>query len=108
MKSASEARGTAAQLFHTSGKEGFLHRKDSDLFTKAGVELTEETSLVDFLRARDGGLKLQAAAAAFKSGLADFAASGRNLYGRMLMGPSDAEGLVDYPLLGGQRQMIIL
>ena len=91
-----------------SGQEVALIREDSELFTKAGVELTEETSLVDFMRARDGGLKLHAAAAAFKSGLADFAASGRNLYGRMLMGPNDAEGLIDYPVLGGQRQMIIL
>ena len=70
--------------------------------------MTEETSLVDFMRARDGGMRLKDAAAAFKHGLAGFASSGRNLYGRMLMGPSDAEGAVDYPTEGGLRQMIIL
>jgi glycine C-acetyltransferase len=53
-------------------------------------------------------MRLKDAAAKFKSGLADFAASGRNLYGRMLMGASDAEGVVDYPVEGGRRQMIIL
>jgi glycine C-acetyltransferase len=74
----------------------------------ASFDLTEETSLVDVLRARDGGMRLKDAAAAFKSGLADFAASGRNLYGRILMGASDAEGVVDYPIDGGRRRMIIL
>lgn len=83
-------------------------RENSELPTKAGFDLTEETSLVDVLRARDGGMRLKDAAAAFKRGLADFASSGRNLYGRMLMGPSDAEGAVDYPIEGGLRQMIIL
>lgn len=77
-------------------------------FGTNGFDLTEETSLVDVLRARDGGVRLKDAAAAFKSGLADFAANGRNLYGRMLMGPSDAEGIVDYPIEGGRRQMIVL
>lgn len=83
-------------------------RECSQFSPSAGFDLNEETSLVDVLRARDGGMRLKDAAAAFKSGLADFAASGRNLYGRMLMGPSDAEGLVDYPIDGGRRQMIIL
>ncbi|HUY87331.1 MAG TPA: aminotransferase class I/II-fold pyridoxal phosphate-dependent enzyme [Pirellulales bacterium] len=83
-------------------------RENSELPTKAGFDLTEETSLVDFLRARDGGMRLKDAAAAFKRGLAGFSSSGRNLYGRMLMGPSDAEGAVDYPGEGGLRQMIIL
>lgn len=83
-------------------------RERSQFSPSVGFDLNEETSLVDILRARDGGMRLQDAAAAFKSGLADFAASGRNLYGRMLMGPSDAEGLVDYPIEGGRRQMIIL
>lgn len=83
-------------------------RERSQFSTTGGFDLTEETSLVDVLRARDSGMRLKDAAAKFKSGLADFAASGRNLYGRMLMGPSDAEGMIDYPIDGGRRQMIIL
>lgn len=82
--------------------------EQSQFSATVGFDLTEETSLVDVLRARDGGMRLKDAAAAFKSGLAGFAANGHNLYGRMLMGPSDAEGLVDYPIEGGRRQMVVL
>jgi len=98
-------------------KEAALIRENSELpvtagfdltTTKTPIDLTEETSLVDFLRARDGGMHVKDAAAAFKIALTDFVSSGRNLYGRMLMGPSDAEGAVDYPIDGGLRQMIIL
>lgn len=85
-----------------------LIRETSQRSPAAGFDLTEETSLVDVLRARDGGMRLKDAAAAFKSGLADFASSGRNLYGRMLLGASDAQGAVDYPVEGGVRRMIIL
>ncbi|MBI3466016.1 MAG: aminotransferase class I/II-fold pyridoxal phosphate-dependent enzyme [Planctomycetes bacterium] len=72
------------------------------------VEMTEETSLVDLFRARERGVGFREAAAMFKQMIVHFEAIGQNLYGRTLLGPNDAEALVDYPRESGQRQMIIL
>jgi len=72
------------------------------------VEINDETSLVDLFRARERGVGVREAAAMFKQMLAHFEAVGQNLYGRTLLGPNDAEAVVDYPRESGKRQMIIL
>ncbi len=68
----------------------------------------EYNSLVDILRAREAGMDFRTAAGLFKTGLEQFVAKGHNLYGRMLLEPSDAEALVDYHRDEGPRQMIVL
>jgi 8-amino-7-oxononanoate synthase len=72
------------------------------------VEFTDETSLVDLFRAREQGLGVREAAAMFKRMIVHFESLGQNLYGRTLLGPNDAEAVVDYPRESGKRQMIIL
>jgi glycine C-acetyltransferase len=71
-------------------------------------ELTEETSLADVLRARENGLDFRQAAAMFADVVDHFETQGHNLYRRMLLEPSDAEALVDYPREEGERRMIML
>lgn len=71
-------------------------------------QITDETSLVDLFRAREQGLGVREAAAMFKQMINHFEAVGQNLYGRTLLGPNDAEAVVDYPRESGKRQMIIL
>ena len=73
------------------------------------ITLTEESSLVDVLQARENGLlDFRSAAAFFAAGIEHFEAQGHNLYRRMLIEPSDAETLIDYPRESGQRRMIML
>jgi 8-amino-7-oxononanoate synthase len=73
-----------------------------------GIEVSDHSSLVDLLRARESGVGVRALAPFFRSGLRHFQTTGQNLYGRVLLGPSDAEALIDYPHEPGQRKMIIL
>jgi glycine C-acetyltransferase len=68
----------------------------------------EEFSLTDVLRAREEGVDFRTAASMFAGVVEHFETKGHNLYRRMLLNPSDAEALVDYPREAGQRQMIIL
>jgi glycine C-acetyltransferase len=72
------------------------------------METTEDMSLVDILRARENGVDFRTAAAMFAQGVEHFESKGHNLYRRMLLEPSDAEALVDYPREAGERRMIIL
>ncbi|MBI2823580.1 MAG: aminotransferase class I/II-fold pyridoxal phosphate-dependent enzyme [Planctomycetia bacterium] len=75
---------------------------------KPTLEITEETSLADILRAREAGLGIRDVAPFFKQALHHFQSVGQNLYGRTLLGPSDAEAVVEYPYDDAQRDMIIL
>jgi len=68
----------------------------------------EEFSLADVLRARDDGVDFRTAASMFAGAVEHFESKGHNLYRRMLLQPSDAESLVDYPREAGERRMIIL
>ncbi len=71
-------------------------------------EIDNETSLIDVLKARENGQGFRETASFFTAGLQHFAARGHNLYGRTLLGPSDAEAEVDYPFEEGRRHMIVL
>jgi 8-amino-7-oxononanoate synthase len=72
------------------------------------LAITAETSLVDMLRARDSGVDFRQLAAMFSEVVEHFESQGQNLYRRMLLEPSDAESLVDYPREAGERRMIML
>lgn len=74
----------------------------------ASMESTEEVSLADVLRARENGVDFRTAAGMFAEAVEHFESKGHNLYRRMLLEPSDAEALVDYPREAGERRMIIL
>jgi glycine C-acetyltransferase len=74
----------------------------------ASMEATEEMSLVDVLRARENGVDFRTAAGMFAEAVEHFESKGHNLYRRMLLEPSDAEALVDYPREAGHRRMIML
>ncbi|MBX7168035.1 MAG: aminotransferase class I/II-fold pyridoxal phosphate-dependent enzyme [Pirellulales bacterium] len=79
-----------------------------ELTATPGLELNDETSLVDILRARDSGMDVRTAAAFFSAALEEYESRGHNLYRRMLLEPSDAEAQVHYPREEGTRQMIVL
>jgi glycine C-acetyltransferase len=81
-----------------------LHIANAD----ASNQTNEEMSLVDILRARESGVDFRTAAAMFAGAVEHFEAKGHNLYRRMLLEPSDAEALVDYPHEAGERRMIML
>lgn len=68
----------------------------------------EEMSLVEVLRARENGVDFRTAASMFAGAVDHFESKGHNLYRRMLLEPSDAEALVDYPHEAGERRMIML
>lgn len=70
--------------------------------------VTEETSLVDLLQARERGADFRQSAAFFRQALGNFEAIGHNLYRRMLLEPSTAEADVHYPRETDKRRMIIL
>jgi glycine C-acetyltransferase len=72
------------------------------------VDAIQEFSLADVLRARDDGVDFRTAASMFTGAVEHFESKGHNLYRRMLLQPSDAEALVDYPREAGERRMIIL
>jgi glycine C-acetyltransferase len=72
------------------------------------ADAIEEFSLADVLRARDDGVDFRTAASMFAGALEHFESKGHSLYRRMLLQPSDAEALVDYPREAGERRMIIL
>lgn len=76
--------------------------------SNASTESNEGASLVDILRARENGVDFRTAAGMFASALEDVESKGHNLYRRMLLEPSDAEALVDYPREAGERRMIML
>ncbi len=71
-------------------------------------ETSEEFSLFDVLRAREDGVDFRSAAGMFAEAVEHFEAKGHNLYRRMLLQPSDAEALVEYPHEAGERRMILL
>jgi glycine C-acetyltransferase len=75
---------------------------------EASVETNEDMSLLDVLRARENGVDFRTAAAMFAEAVEHFESKGHNLYRRMLLEPSDAEALVDYPHEPGERRMIML
>ena len=72
------------------------------------MDATEEFSLVEVLRARENGVDFRTAAGMFASAVEHFEAKGHNLYRRMLLEPSDAVALVDYPRESVERRMIML
>ncbi len=72
------------------------------------LQMSEECSLVDLLRAREEGVDFRTAAAFFAGGLEQFEASGQNLYRRMLLSPSDAQATVSYSRENRSREMIVL
>lgn len=72
------------------------------------ADAIQEFSLADVLRARDDGVDFRTAASMFAGALEHFESKGHSLYRRMLLQPSDAEALVDYPREAGERRMIIL
>lgn len=74
----------------------------------AALEFNDETSLVDLLRAREQGIDVRQAAEFFHTSLAQFEATGNNLYGRTLLDPTDAEADVHYPRESFTRRMIVL
>lgn len=88
----------------------------SDLFPKSSPPASpppvapeqDEMSLVDFFRAREQGLDIRQTAALFSQTVEHLAASGQNLYRRMLLGPSDAEAIVRDPRETFAREMIVL
>jgi glycine C-acetyltransferase len=71
-------------------------------------ESFEEFSIADVLRARADGVDFRIAAKMFAGAVDHFESKGHNLYRRMLLQPSDAEALIDYPRDGVQRRMIML
>lgn len=76
--------------------------------SEAKTSTEEHESLFDILRARENGMDFRTAAGLFTSALEQVIAKGHNLYGRMLLEPSDAEALVDYDRDDGSRRMIVL
>lgn len=76
--------------------------------SNAATESNEGASLVDILRARENGVDFRTAAGMFANALEDVESKGHNPYRRMLLEPSDAEALVDYPREAGERRMIML
>jgi len=76
--------------------------------SNVSTESNDEASLVDILRARENGVDFRTAAGMFASALENVESKGHNLYRRMLLEPSDAEALVDYPREAGERRMIML
>jgi 7-keto-8-aminopelargonate synthetase-like enzyme len=72
------------------------------------ADAIQEFSLADVLRAREDGVDFRTAASMFAGAVEHFESKGHNLYRRMLLQPSDAEALVDYPREAGERRMIIL
>lgn len=92
----------------TTGQELAMIQAIANATLHEPIPLTDETSLVDLFRAREQGMNFRDAAAAFKQIVKHFESQGHNLYGRTLLGPTDAEANVDYPREPGQRRMIIL
>src|SRR5437660_2115060 len=72
------------------------------------ADAIQEFSLADVLRAREEGVDFRTAASMFAGAVEHFETKGHNLYRRMLLQPSDAEALVDYPREAGERRMIML
>src|SRR5207248_5244534 len=72
------------------------------------ADASQEFSLADVLRARDYGVDFRTAASMFAGAVEHFESKGHNLYRRMLLQPSDAEALVDYPREAGERRTISL
>jgi glycine C-acetyltransferase len=75
---------------------------------KDSIEGNEEMSLIEVLKARENGIDFRTAASMFANAVDHFESKGHNLYRRMLLEPSDAEALVDYPREAGERRMIML
>ena len=71
-------------------------------------EMPEDFSLAEIQKVRENGLGFRETAALFKMGLAHFEERGHSLYGRTLLGPSDATAGIDYPRERGEREMIVL
>lgn len=72
------------------------------------LEINEESSLADILRAREAGMGVRELAPFFRKAVDHFQKIGQNLYGRTLLGPSDAAATVDYSYDEATREMIIL
>lgn len=76
--------------------------------SERSFEMTEETSLIDLMRAREQGLDFRSTAALFRTALEHYESAGHNLYRRTLAGPSDATAMIDYPRDQHRREMIVL
>jgi glycine C-acetyltransferase len=74
----------------------------------SAMDAVEQLSLAEILKARDEGVDFRTAASMFAGGLEYFESKGHNLYRRMLLQPSDAEALINYPQEAGERRMIML
>jgi glycine C-acetyltransferase len=85
-----------------------LGSASSSTKTENTTSAMEEFSLVDVLKAREDGVDFRTAASMFAGAVEHFESKGHNLYRRMLLQPSDAEALIDYPREAGQRRMIML
>lgn len=75
---------------------------------ESSAEVIEDYSLADVLKAREEGVDFRIAASMFAGAVEHFESKGHNLYRRMLLQPSDAEALIDYPRERGERRMIML
>lgn len=75
----------------------------SDVF-----EVTEDSSLVDFQRARDAGIPLSQVAPFFKQILGEFEGAGHSLYRRNILSTTSSHATVFYPREGVERDMIML
>ena len=73
-----------------------------------GMEVNDDTALVDIFKAREQGMNFRQLSALFTTALEIYEERGHNLYRRQLLGPSDAVAGVDYPREEGTREMIIL
>lgn len=72
------------------------------------LRLSDETSLVDLLRAADAGVGFAELSQFFYDGLRSFEAGGFNLYRRCLQGPSDALTSIYHAHEGQCREMLQL
>jgi len=73
-----------------------------------GLQLSEESSLIDVIKAREAGVGLRVLAKFFMDGLEHFEAAGHSLYRRNLLEATGPVAKVNYPRENLVRDMIVL
>jgi len=72
------------------------------------IAVTEESSLIDVIKAREAGTDLRLLAKFFREGLEHFEAAGHSLYRRNLLQATTAVAKVNYPRENLERGMVIV
>ena len=93
---------------HSGGGERGFPEQIAQWARDAGIQIDDEPSLVDVVRAREQGASFREAAVMFSLGLEYFEELGHNLYRRSLLGPNNAQAHVHYPREDSTREMIML